>query len=150
MITRKCVDEYMEQVNEGEPTPHKIRDYALLCIAQDHLKEEHHKHRHGHMDEYSAKEWTCHMQNSDGTTGPHWPMDDIKKLMEQHKELQEFDLPDVYAVINMMHSDYSEVAKKLNVNNIDFYVWMTKAWLDDKDVETGKGKTAAYYEYVVK
>ena len=102
------------------------------------------------MDEHTAREWTEQMKNEDGTTGPHWSMEQIKKLVEQKKELQEFELADVFAAINMLYSDYVEVAKKFNVNNIDFYICMAKAWLDDDDVATGKGKTAAYYEYVVK
>ena len=75
-------------------------------------------------------------------------MEKVKQIVNQKSELQQFELPEVYAVINMIYSDYCEVAQKLNINNIDFYVCMTKAWLDDKDA--GKEKTAKYYEYVVK
>lgn len=157
MLTRKCVEKYLEQVVCGEPTPNKIRDYALLCIARDNLDEsEKHggeycqKHHIQKMDEHVAREWAKQMKNEDGTVGPHWTMEQTKKIMEQHKELQEFELADVFAAINMLYSDYVEVAKKFNVNDIAFYICMTKAWLDDDDVATGKGKTAAYYEYVVK
>lgn len=102
------------------------------------------------MNEQIAEEWTQSMDNADGTKEAHWSLEIIKKLMEQKKELKEFDLVDVFAVINMMYSDYVEVAKKLNINVIDFYVSMTIAWLKDKDVTAGKSKTAAYYQYVVK
>lgn len=157
MITKKCIDKYLDKVICGEPTPQNIRDYALLCIARDNLdkqwsvvSEDRHKDHHGHkLDKHTAEKWTEHMENEDGTTGPHWPVEKVKQLMEQKPELQQFELPEVFAVINMMYSDYYGVATKLNVNNIDFYVCMTKAWLADKDVGAGKGKTAAYYEYVV-
>lgn len=103
-----------------------------------------------HMTRDIAEEWTEHMKNADGTKGPHWSMEQIKQLREQKKELQEFDLPDVYAVMNMMYSDYCEAAKKFNVNNIDFYVCMTKAWLDDEDAGAGEAKTLMYYECVAR
>lgn len=153
MITKKCVSKYLDQVACGEPTPQKIRDYALLCIARDNLENEHVGHqdrRNQKMDKHMAEEWTEQMKNADGTTGPHWPMEKIKPLMDQKPELQRFDFAEVYAVINMMYSDYCEVAKKFNANDIDFYVCMTKAWLNDKDAGAGKSKTATYYEYIVK
>lgn len=103
-----------------------------------------------HMTRETAEEWTRRMRNEDGTTGPHWSMEQVKQLREQKKELQDFDLPDVYAVLNMMYSDYCEVAKKFNVNNMDFYVCMAKAWLDDEDAGAGKAKTAIYYECIAK
>ena len=47
-----------------------------------------------------------------------------------------------------MYSDYMPVAKKLGVNNMDFYTQMAKAFLDDKDALPDK--LARYYEYIVK
>jgi hypothetical protein len=102
------------------------------------------------MTEQLAEEWVKHMENADGTKGAHWSVEIIKKLMEQKKELQEFELADVFAVINMMYSDYVEVAKKLNINAMDFYVLMTAAWLKDKDTASGKEKTLDYYRYIVR
>ena len=52
-------------------------------------------------------------------------------------------------VTNMMYSDYCEVAKKINANNMDFFAEMAKAFLKDKDAGA-QDKLAAYYEYVVK
>ena len=97
-----------------------------------------------------AEEWTRKMENADGSHGPHWSMEQVKQVQEQKKELQGFELPDVYAALNMMYSDYCEVAKKFNVNNLDFYVCMTKAWLDDDDAGAGSAKTLMYYECVAK
>ena len=53
-----------------------------------------------------------------------------------------------YALLNSLYSDYSAVAKKMNVNTLDFYVCMAKAFLDDPDAV--EDKLSAYYEYVVK
>lgn len=103
-----------------------------------------------HMTREMAEEWTRQMKNEDGTRGPHWSMEQIEQLRQQKKELQEFDLPTLFAVMNMMYSDYCGAAKKFNVNNIDFYVCMAKAWLDDEDAGAGKAKTAIYYECIAK
>ncbi len=97
-----------------------------------------------------AEEWVSQMQNEDGSVGPHWDIEQVRQLRQKKKELQDFDEVDVFAVLNMMYSDYCTVAKKLSVNNIDFYVLMTKAWLSDEDVAAGDKKTARYYEYIVK
>ena len=93
-----------------------------------------------------AKEWTSHMKNGDGTTGAHWPMEQVKQLMQQRGI--NADPAEFFAVLNMVYSDQYTVAKKHNVHNIDYYIDVAKAWLDDKDAVPDKA--AAYYEYVVK
>lgn len=93
-----------------------------------------------------AKEWTARMRNGDGTTGAHWPMEQVKQLMQQRGITA--DPAEFFAVLNSVYSDYYAVAKKHNVHNIDFYIDIAKAWLDDKDAVPDKA--AAYYEYVVK
>ena len=48
-----------------------------------------------------------------------------------------------------MYSDYVKASKKHGVGgNMDYYVDMALAWLDDKDAV--EDKAAAYYRYVVK
>lgn len=101
-----------------------------------------------HRDELTkekAEEWTAAMQNEDGTRGPHWSMEQVKQAMAQ-KGIKA-DLIQFYLALNMMYSDYCAVAKKMNVNNIDFYIGMAKAFLDDKDA--GEDKLMRYYKYVV-
>lgn len=93
-----------------------------------------------------AEEWTAHMENEDGTTGPHWPLERIKKEIEQRGI--KCDLIKFWAVINAIYSDDVAVAKKHNVNTMDYYIDRAKAWLDDKDAV--EDKAAAYYRYVVK
>lgn len=93
-----------------------------------------------------AKEWTARMKNGDGTTGAHWPMEQVKQLMQQRGI--NADPAEFFAILNSVYSDYYTVAKKHNVHNIDFYIDIAKAWLDDKDAVPDKA--AAYYEYVVK
>lgn len=98
------------------------------------------------MDKETAEAWTQHMQNEDGSTGPHWTMEQTKQVQSQ-KGI-DCDPVEFWAAMNMVYSDYCKVAKKLNVNNADFYAGMAEAFLDDKDAQPDK--LARYYEYVVK
>lgn len=99
------------------------------------------------MDEHLAKEWTAMMENEDGTKGPHWSMEQIKKVIEQRG--MPGDPVEIWVAMNMMYSDYCKVAKKLGVNTMDFYAEMARAFLDDKDAGV-PDKLTAYYEYIVK
>lgn len=93
-----------------------------------------------------AEEWTSHMENEDGTTGPHWSFEQIEKIIAQRGI--DCDPYKFWAIMNAVYSDGVKVAKKHNVNTMDYYVDMALSWLHDKDAVGDK--TAAYYEYVVK
>lgn len=102
-----------------------------------------------HMDKLTepvAKEWLESMENSDGTTGPHWTLEQTKQVAAQKGVT--YDPVKFWVAMNMMYSDYFSVAKKFNINNTDFYVELAKAFLDDKDA--APGKLARYYEFVVR
>lgn len=98
------------------------------------------------MDMETAKEWTRGMKNEDGTKGPHWTMEQVKQLVNQRK--LDVDEVEFFAVLNAMYSDYCKVAKKHNVNNMDFYVDLAMAWLQDEDAVPDKAMM--YYECIVK
>lgn len=95
----------------------------------------------------TAKEWTKHMQNEDGTSGPHWTLEQAKQIMAQRK----IGYPPqcFWVILNSIYSDYSTVAKKHGLGgSLDFYVDMAKSWLDDKDAVPDK--INSYYNYIVK
>ena len=98
------------------------------------------------MDEQTAMHWARNMHNEDGTKGPHWSMDQIRQVMSQKGV--DADLPEFFAVMNSLYSDYDPVLKKHNASNIDLYVDMAKAWILDKDAVPNKA--TAYYECVVR
>lgn len=100
----------------------------------------------GEFTKEDAKEWTKRMHNEDGTTGPHWSMEQAKQVMTQ-RDIKHDEVA-FWAILNSIYSDYCAVFKKHGVNTMDMYVDMTKAWLDDKDAV--KDKAGAYYECVVK
>lgn len=97
------------------------------------------------FDMAMADEWMAGLENEDGTKGPHWSMEQVKQVMAQ-KGIKT-DPIEFYLTLNMIYSDYCSVAKKMNVNNIDFYIGMAKAFLDDKDISGDK--LMRYYRYIV-
>lgn len=97
------------------------------------------------FDKETAEEWTAAMENDDGTKGPHWSMEQTKQVAKQRNI--DCDSNEFYTAMNYMYSDFCKVAKKHNVNSVDFYADMAKAFLSDKDAVDNK--LALYYEYIV-
>lgn len=94
----------------------------------------------------TAKNWVKRMKNEDGTTGAHWTFDQAHQLMEQRGI--DCDPVQFWAALCMMYSDYAAAASKHGVGgNVDFYVDMAMAFLDDKDAP--KDKLARYYSHIV-
>ena len=94
-----------------------------------------------------AKEWTKHMQNEDGTSGPHWTLEQAKQIMAQPNI--SLNPAEFYTALNMIYSDFSPVAKKHGLGgSLDFYVDMAKAFLVDKDA--APNKLSNYYNHIVK
>lgn len=94
----------------------------------------------------TAQEWMRRIKNTDGTTGAHWTLEEVKDIARQ-KSL-DCDPTELWATMNMMYSDYAKVAKRMNINNVDFYLGMALAFLNDADAVPDK--LAVYYESVVK
>lgn len=103
----------------------------------------------GHKMKFSremAEQWAQGMQNKDGTTGPHWNMEQTKQVMAQRGI--DCDPVEFWVAMNSMYADYGRVAKEMNVNNIDFYAKMAEAFVHD--VDAMPDKMSRYYEYVVR
>ena len=98
------------------------------------------------LDEGMAYEWMENLQNEDGTKGPHWTKEQTTQVMKQKG--MNLDPLEFWVAMNAVYSDYFGVAKKMNVNNVDFYVYMAKAFIEDKDSQPNR--LARYYEYVAK
>lgn len=97
------------------------------------------------FDRAEAMYWAEHMQNADGTTGPHWTMDQTSAVADASGAGR--DIPHwVFGVtMNMMYSDYYEVARKFGVNVPEFYAELARAFLVDKDGPGPEEKLCAYY-----
>ena len=101
--------------------------------------------------EEDAKAWTAKMENEDGTTGPHWTMEQTTAVAES-MGIQAHVVPHwAWGVtMNMMYSDYYPVAVEFGLNRPEFYAALTKAFLIDKDGPGPERKLMKYYEHVVK
>lgn len=92
-----------------------------------------------------AEDWAHGMRNADGTMGPHWSMEKTKEVQKQYGI--NCDETEFWAVLNSIYSDYCEALKKNNASNLETYVCLAKAWIEDRDAVPNKA--AAYFTYVV-
>lgn len=123
----------------------EVKTYAKTIRALEGL-EGREKHKGFTMED--AKNWVRHMENEDGSTGEQWTMDATREF----KKEMGVDVPDCvwYATMNMMRSDYYNVAKKYGVDKPDFYADMAEAFLFDEDAPGAEEKLAAYYCCIAK
>ena len=100
------------------------------------------------FDRAETMYWAEHMQNADGTTGPHWTMEQTSAVADASGAGR--DIPHwVFGVtMNMMYSDYYEVARKFGVNVPEFYAELARAFLMDKDGPGPEEKLCAYYRSI--
>lgn len=144
MLDMEDICQWIDRLEKGRATPQNYEFLACLYIIRDHADG---KAKKAPFTKETAEERTSTMVNEDGSHGAHWTFDQAKRIMEQ-RSIEENPV-EWWAAINMIYSDYYEVAKKHNVGGtVDFFADMAKAFLDDKDA--GPNKIARYYECVVK
>lgn len=121
---------------------------TLYKLGDDHFRE---SAKMMEFTEGDAKEWTANMQNADGTTGPHWSMDQTSAIADG-MGVQETDIPRwAWGVtMNMMYSDYYPVAVEFGLNRPEFYAALAKAFLLDKDGPGPERKLMEYYEHIAR
>ena len=128
---------------------------GLLCrlhkldgMDGDHFRESTKMMNFTHED---AEAWAAKMQNADGTTGPHWTMEQTTAVAES-MGIQAPVVPRwAWGVtMNMMYSDYYPVAVEFGLNRPEFYAALAKAFLLDKDGPGPEQKLMAYYEHIAK
>lgn len=111
--------------------------------------------RHGGKEMYLMKEdaerWVRGLKNEDGTHGAHFEKGKVREAMRNMG--LDMSEEEVYATVNMLYSDYCAVhhpyishepEKELN-----FYLKMAKAFLEDKDGPEPSEKLALYYYCIV-
>ena len=120
----------------------------LLCRL-DKL-EDHDEPETATFDRETAMQWAANMQNADGTTGPHWTMEQTTAVAES-MGIQAPVVPRwAWGVtMNMMYSDYYVVAAKYGLDRPEFYADLAKAFLMDKDAGGPEAKMAGYYHGIV-
>lgn len=115
------------------------------------MRQLQHGQNHGDMDgpmtREMAEKWVHGMKGEGDRPGETWTYDEIEEMAEKY-DIPEKKIPDYYAVMNMLASDYYEVAEKFDVLEDEFFVCMAKAFIEDKDAV--KNKTAMYYKCIAK
>ena len=103
------------------------------------------------FDRETAMQWAERMQNADGSTGPHWTMEQTTAVAES-MGIQAPVVPRwAWGVtMNMMYSDYYPVAVEFGLNRPEFYAALAKAFLIDKDGPGPERKLMEYYEHIAK
>lgn len=105
-------------------------------------------HAHGKgmakLDKQLAEEWVHKLKGAG--KGQKWTMEQVKKIMEQLG--LHVDPLEAYVTMNMLYSDFADVARKYGLRPEDFFADLAEAWLDDEDA-MAQDKLMAYYEYVV-
>ena len=94
-----------------------------------------------------AKRWTEHMENDDGSKGPHWTLEQATAVANSigvHVDPWVW-----FAALNMEYSDGFDVAQKYGLDRPEYYADLAKAFLFDKDGGGPEAKIAGYYHGVV-
>ena len=117
----------------------------LHKLSGDHFRE---STKMIEFTEDDAKAWTANMQNADGSTGPHWTMEQTSVFSDARGI--DHDIPRLVwgVAMNMMYSDYYDVAMEFGVNRPEFYAALAKAFLMDKDGPEPEEKLCAYYKHI--
>lgn len=96
-----------------------------------------------HFNEATALKATEHMDNNDGSTGPHFTPEDTDKLAQRiglDLTTSSFNKWDWYYTVNMVYSDYYGYVS----NDLSMYANIAKAFICDKDAP--EGKAYRYYD----
>ena len=138
--------ELIEKASDNQLKTFLIDEFDELKRSMPELYREMEDKLYEHVNgpHFTERKYNCavsKMVNEDGTTGPHWKIEDISAVAKQ-KDVSfngDFNLYDFAYVMNMMYSDYSNV-----VSGHDMFVKMSLAFLNDKDAP--KGKAYLYYK----
>ena len=125
--------------------------YAKTICRLEKLHGNHDEPEAATFDRETAMQWAANMQNADGTTGPHWTMEQTTAVAES-MGIQAPVVPRwAWGVtMNMMYSDYYPVAVEFGLNRPEFYAALAKAFLLDKDGPGPEQKLMAYYEHIAR
>ena len=119
---------------------------AICAMERLHGREE----AQEPFDRETATRWAERMQNADGTVGPHWTMDQTSAVADASGIPHDIPRWAWGVTMNMMYSDYYDVARKFGVNVPEFYAELARAFLMDKDGPGPEEKLCAYYRCIVK
>lgn len=132
----------MRTVEQATAVTGLLRDLEILKMSDDAKTE---------FDRAVAMQWAARMQNADGSTGPHWTMEQTTAVADgMGIPAEEIPRWAWGVTMNMMYSDYYPVAVEFGLNRPEFYAALAKAFLLDKDAPGPTRKLMEYYEHIAK
>ena len=96
-------------------------------------------------------QWKRDLQNADGTDGPHFKLDQIRRVIDNHGiKLDGFDEKELCMAANVLYSDLCEALRGFIPPDKEAmaYTKMAEATLCDDDGPPGPIKLARYYHYI--
>jgi hypothetical protein len=134
-----------------EATPEQLKSFLseqfdrlkrIMPELYEDMEEDLYEHIYGHH--FTAWKYDCaasKFENQDGTTGPHWSVEDVTSVAKTRNiEFTRYNEYDFAYVINMIYSDYYGSV----TDNVESYLKIAKAFLEDKDAP--EGKAYRYYK----
>lgn len=91
-----------------------------------------------------AKHYVARMENSDNSLGEHWDMETTSRVWREkgyEDKTDDYNLCEVYYVMNMVYSDYYPLYK----DDVDAYVDHTYLFLTDKDYKNESLSKTKWY-----
>lgn len=143
MIDRAMVCKEIKESRDWGMTRENVMSLAALIYIKEHMPDSSDESEDTHPCKLSLEEaeaWVRAMKNADGSKGSFFSMAETDVLRG------DCDCVEFWVAMNMMKSDYGEVAKRRGVDCLAFYTDMARAFLDDKDAKPGK--LCLYHKYI--
>lgn len=103
------------------------------------------------LSNFDMMRWKKMLRNADGTTGPHFEMQDIEQAVNKLGiRFDEYSEKEFCMVMNMLYSDYCEVNRSVVSPDKEahYYAKLAQAWLEDDDGPEGREKLAIYFHCI--
>ena len=123
-LMKNFYDAVMNSIKDMEKGDKKAYYSAYLTVHESIFGK--------HFSEELAKKAVSKMENTDGTMGEHWTLQQTNSLLSSNGE--NYNKYDFYYVLNMLYSDFAGVIG----NESGTYFKMAKAYLDDPDASSNK------------
>ncbi len=113
-------------------------------------RSDEHEHKHELTPEME-KAWASSMENTDGSKGAHWTVEQTTAVAEQNGVRFDHITPtDWMIALNMIYSDYGKTLTEAGIADVDVFAKLAKDFLFDEDAVEPKEKLYYYYKYIVK
>lgn len=103
------------------------------------------------LSNFDMMRWKKMLRNADGTTGPHFEMQDIEHAINKlGLRFDEYNEKEFCMVMNMLYSDFCEVNRSVVSPDKEahYYAKLAQAWLEDDDGPSGREKLAIYFHCI--